>query len=44
MTLKKRYLRVTHLLFIILLLIQLIPEQSTKPAFTSSLVKFAIGF
>lgn len=44
MTLKKRYLRVTHLLFIILLQIQLIPEQSTKPAFTSSLVKFAIGF
>ena len=44
MTLKKRYLRVTHLLFIILLLIQLIPEQSTKPTFTSSLVKFAIGF
>lgn len=43
MTLKKRYLRVAHLLFIALLLIQLIPDQSTKPVYTSSLVTFAIG-
>ena len=43
MTLKKRYLRIAHLLFIALLLIQLLPDQSTKATYTSSLVKFAIG-
>ena len=31
MTLKKRWLRITHLLFIALLLIQLLPDKSTKP-------------
>ena len=43
MTIAKRYLRVAHLLFIALLLIQLIPDQSTKPVYTASLVTFAIG-
>lgn len=43
MTLKKRYLRVTHLLFIALLLIQLLPDKSTKEVFTGSLIAFAIG-
>lgn len=43
MTLKKRFLRVTHLLFIILLLIQLLPDRSTKEVFTSSLITFAVG-
>ncbi len=43
MTLKRRYLRITHLLFIALLLIQFLPNQSTKPVFTSSLITFAIG-
>ena len=43
MTLKKRYLRVTHLLFIALLPIQLLPDKSTKEVFTGSLIAFAIG-
>ncbi|NLT08909.1 MAG: ABC transporter permease subunit [Ruminococcus sp.] len=43
MTLKKRYLRLAHLLFIALLLIQLLPDHSTKAVYTSYLVKFAIG-
>jgi NitT/TauT family transport system permease protein len=43
MTIGKRYLRVAHLLFIALLLIQLLPDQSTKPVFTASLIKFAVG-
>ena len=43
MTFKRRYLRVAHLLFIALLLIQFLPNQSTKPVFTSSLIAFAIG-
>ena len=43
MTWKKRFLRVTHLLFIALLLIQLLPDQSTKEVCTSSLVKFVIA-
>ena len=43
MTAKKRYLRITHLLFIILLLIQLLPDRSTKEVFTGSLVTFAVG-
>ena len=43
MTLKKRYLRITHLLFIALLLIQLLPDRSTKEVFTGSLVTFAVG-
>ncbi|MCR4639848.1 ABC transporter permease subunit [Ruminococcus sp.] len=43
MTLKKRYLRITHLLFIALLLIQLLPDKSTKDVFTGSLIAFAVG-
>lgn len=43
MTWKNRFLRVTHLLFIALLLIQLLPNQSTKEVCTSSLVKFVIA-
>lgn len=43
MTIVKRYLRVTHILFIILLLIQLLPDKSTKEVFTGSLLIFAIG-
>ncbi|MBO7395161.1 MAG: ABC transporter permease subunit [Ruminococcus sp.] len=43
MTFKKRYLRITHLLFIVLLLIQLLPDKSTKEVFTGSLIAFAVG-
>ena len=43
MTAKKRYFRVTHLLFIALLLIQLLPDKSTKGVFTGSLIAFAAG-
>ena len=43
MTLQKRYLRITHLLFIALLLIQLLPIRSTKEVFTNSLIIFAVG-
>ncbi len=43
MTLKKRYLRVTHLLFIALLLIQLLPDKSTKEVFTVPLIIFAVS-
>ncbi|SEK33622.1 NitT/TauT family transport system permease protein [Ruminococcus sp. YRD2003] len=42
MTFGKRYLRVTHLLFIALMLIQLMPDKSTKDVFTGSLVAFAV--
>jgi len=43
MTLSKRLLRVTHLLFVILLLVQLLPNQATKDPHTSSLISFAVG-
>lgn len=43
MTVKRRYLRITHLLFIILLLIQLLPERATKATYTNLLVTFVIG-
>lgn len=43
MTAAKRYLRITHLLFILLLLIQLLPDRSTKDIFTNSLIIFAVG-
>ena len=43
MTLKKRYLRLTHLLFLLLILIQFLPDKSTKEVFTSSLIIFAVG-
>ena len=43
MTAAKRYLRITHLLFILLLLIQFLPDSSTKDVFTNSLIIFAVG-
>lgn len=43
MTFRKRCLRITHLLFIALLLVQLLPDKSTKDVFTSSLIIFAVG-
>lgn len=43
MTAKKRWLRITHLLFVILLLIQLLPDRSVKEVFTGSLIVFAVG-
>ncbi len=43
MTIRKRYLRVAHLLFIVLLLTQLLPDRSTNPVYTSYLVTFAVG-
>ncbi|MBQ6041158.1 MAG: ABC transporter permease [Oscillospiraceae bacterium] len=43
MTLKNRLLRVTHLLFVILLLVQLLPDRSTKDVFTGALIAFAVG-
>ena len=43
MTAAKRYLRITHLLFILLLLIQLLPDRSTNDVFTNSLIIFAVG-
>lgn len=43
MKLKERLLRVTHLLFVILLLVQLLPDRTAKDPHTSSLITFAIG-
>ncbi|MBQ3940663.1 MAG: ABC transporter permease subunit [Oscillospiraceae bacterium] len=43
MTLKKRFLRVTHLLFVILLLVQLLPDRSVKEVHTGALIAFAVG-
>ena len=43
MTLKKRLFRVTHLLFVILLLVQLLPDRSTKDVYTGALIAFAVG-
>lgn len=43
MTWKNRFLRVTHLLFIILLLVQLLPDRSTKEVHTGALIAFAVG-
>ena len=43
MTIAKRYLRVVHLLFIALLLIQLLPDKSTKDVYTGSLIAFAVA-
>jgi len=42
-TIAKRYLRVVHLLFIALLLIQLLPDKSTKDVYTGSLIAFAVA-
>lgn len=43
MMLKNRLLRVTHLLFVILLLVQLLPDKSDKDVFTGALIAFAVG-
>lgn len=43
MTLRNRLLRVSHLLFIILLLVQLLPDRSAKEVHTNALIAFAIG-
>ena len=43
MTLRNRLLRVTHLLFVILLLVQLLPDRSTKDVHTGALIAFAVG-
>ena len=42
MTLKNRLLRVTHLLFIILLLVQLLPDKSTNEVHTGALIAAVI--
>ena len=43
MTWKKRLLRVTHLLFVILLLVQLLPDKSDKDVHTGALIAFAVS-
>jgi len=43
MTLKTRLLRVTHLLFAVLLLVQLLPDKSTRDVHTGALIAFAVG-
>ena len=43
MTYKNRLLRVTHLLFVILLLVQLLPDRSAKDVYTGVLIAFAVG-
>ena len=43
MNFAKRYLRVAHLLFAVLLLIQLLPDKSVKDVHTGSLITAAIG-
>ena len=43
MTLKKRYLRVVHALFIVFLLIQLIPDSLTTDTAAAYVIWFVIG-
>ncbi len=43
MTIKKRVLRIAHLLFIALILIQFLPDKSTAETFTPLIIKFAVG-
>jgi NitT/TauT family transport system permease protein len=43
MTLKNRLLRVTHLLFVILLLVQLLPDRLDKDVHAGALIAFAVG-
>jgi NitT/TauT family transport system permease protein len=43
MSLKKRYLRVTNLLFLILIAVQFLPDRTSKPAESFNVVWFAIG-
>lgn len=43
MTIKARFLRMTHIFFAVLMLIQLLPDKSQKEVCTSSLIVFAIA-
>lgn len=43
MTLKQRLLRVAHLLFIILIAVQFLPDRSTKEIYTGAVIAFAVG-
>ena len=43
MTFKKRYLRLVHLLFIVLLLIQLLPDKLSGDTYAQYVVWFAVG-
>ncbi len=43
MTIKARFLRMTHIFFVILMLIQLLPDKSQKEVCPSSLIAFAIA-
>ena len=43
MTIKARFLGITHIFFAILMLIQLLPDKSQKEVCTSSLIVFAIA-
>ncbi len=43
MTIKKRYLRVVHALFIVLLLIQLLPDQLSGDTYAQYVIWFAVG-
>ena len=43
MTIKKKYLRVVHALFIVLLLIQLLPDQLSGDTYAQYVIWFAVG-
>ena len=43
MTIKKRYLRVVHALFIVLLLIQLLPDKLSGDTYAQYVIWFAVG-
>ena len=43
MTIKKRYFRVVHALFIVLLLIQLLPDQLSVETYAQYVIWFAVG-
>lgn len=43
MTIKARFLRMTHIFFVILMLIQLLPDKLQKEVCTSSLIVFAVA-
>ena len=43
MTIRKRYLRIVNLLFLILLAVQFLPDRTSKPADTSYVIWFAVG-
>lgn len=43
MSLKKRYLRITNLLFLILIAVQFLPDRTVKPAESACVIWFAAG-